>query len=147
MLYQLGPVTLDTFPLSIHEVERETGADYAPKDLVGTMRDREWVGEADFVVTLKGKILPSREPMPGGLILLDVLHGMRTAGLPIFVMRGDFLPMGWFVVESIKEAHEFIGANGVGMMIGHEIKMTKVRSFWGADAGYTLIGSIISLFG
>jgi phage protein U len=152
MLYMIGPVLIDVFPLNANEVERDTGADYAPKDLVGRLRDREFVGEGDFTLTLKGKLLPNREPFPGGLLLLDVLHGVRLAGMPIFVMRGDFMPMGWFVLETIKEQHEFLSPTGVGMVISHEFKLTKVsqsrgNQFFGGDAGSSLISTIITLFG
>lgn len=146
MLYQVGPVTISTFPFSIDAAERNTAADYAPKELIGRLRDREFVGEGDHGFVLKGKILPGRM-MPGGLLMLDVLHGARLGGVPVFVMRGDFHALGWFVIESVKESHSMLDWTGVGQIIDHEITFTKVKGFGSNDAGYTLISSIISLFG
>ena len=145
MLYQVGPVTIDTFPFSVDSVEREAGADFATKDLLGRLKGREFVGEGDDSFTLKGKILPA-QPMMNGLPELDMLHGARKAGESVFVMRGDGAALGWFVVESIRETHEQIGRNGLGQIISHEVKIVRVDGP-GGDSAFSLFGSLLSLFG
>jgi len=145
MLYQVGPVTIDTFPFSIDSVEREAEADFAGKDLLGRLKGREFVGEGDDRFTLKGKIIPSRALL-NGLPELEMLHGARRAGEPVFVMRGDGAAIGWFVIESIRETHEMLGPNGVGQIVSHEVRITRVDGP-GGDNAFGLIGSLLSLFG
>jgi uncharacterized protein len=145
MLFQVGPVTIDTFPFSVDSVEREAEADFATKDLLGRLKGREFVGEGDDKFTLKGKIIPSRQ-MLNGLPELEMLHGARKAGEALFVMRGDGSAIGWFVIESVKESHEMLGRNGVGQVISHEMKLTRVDGP-GGDSAFSLIGSLLSLFG
>lgn len=143
-LFLIGSVLIDTFPLSADGVDRETGADYAEKELLGRLKGREFVGEGDEVITLKGKILPHNLLM-NGLPMLNVLHGLRKAGEPVMVMRGTGTVMGWFVVTSVKESHTFLDPMGVGQVIDHEIKITKVLGP-GVNDGFSLLSSLISLF-
>ena len=46
-LYQLGAIQFQVAPVNISEVSRETGSDFAAKDVMGAPRPREYVGEAD----------------------------------------------------------------------------------------------------
>ncbi len=145
MLYQVGPVTIDTFPFSIDTLEREAEADFATKDLLGRLKGREFVGEGDDRFILKGKIIPSRAMM-NGLPELEMLHGARRAGEALFLMRGDGAAIGWFVIEAVREAHELLGPNGLGQIISHEVRLTRVDGP-GGDSAFSLIGSLLSLFG
>lgn len=146
MLYLIGPAVIDTFPFSADAVKRKTGASWAAKDLLGRLRDREWMGEDDEHIDLSGILLPYNPRMgDGALLMLDVLHGIRLAGLPVFVMRGDFMPLGWFVLEEIEEHHEHLAPSGIGNKISHTIKITKVQNI-GFDAGYSALGTIVDLF-
>lgn len=144
MLYQIGTVQLSTFPLPIDAVERESAADFAAHDLLGRLRSREFVGEGDETITLRGRILPF-VPELDGREDLEALQGCRLAGEPLAVMRGDGRPLGWFVIEAIRESHSQIQARGVAAVIDVEIRMTKVGQP-GPDTSASLLGSLISLF-
>lgn len=151
MLYQVGPVTIDTFPLSTTGVERQDGADFAVHDLLGRRKGREHVGEGDDFITMKGTILPFR-PRHDGRRELEKLRGAMKSGEPQLVMRGDGTNMGWYVVESLNETHVEIQYNGVGFRIDVEWKLTKVsdadaKADSGSDTGQSLFGALVSLFG
>lgn len=151
MLYQIGPVTISTFPLSTTGVERQDGADFAVHDLLGRRKGREHVGDGDDFITMRGSILPFR-PMLDGRRELEMLRGSMKSGEPQLVMRGDGRNMGWYVIESLSEQHVEIQWNGVGFRIDVEWKLTKVsdadaKADDGTDTGQSLIGALISLFG
>jgi phage protein U len=145
MLYQLGPVTVDTFPFSVDAVDRESSADFAAKDLLGRIKGQEFVGEGDDTLSLKGKILPFK-PRMNGLPAWEVLHGLRKSGEPLYVMRGDFIALGWFVITNMREGHSMLHPNGIGQQIEHEIRLLKVDAP-GPDTAGALVGSLLSLFG
>lgn len=148
MLYSIGPVIIDTFPLPAMTADRTYATDFVAKDVLGApvARPREYVGEGDEKLVIKGTILPVPALRLAGLVMLDMLHGVRRAAEPQPVMRGDFTVLGFYVVEAISEGHEFLDFTGVGSIVHHEITLTKVPGLSYASS-YTLIGSILSLFG
>lgn len=143
MLYQVGPLTFDTFPFSINSVKREAAADYAKHALLNRRRGYEFEGPGDDVLTLSGECLPLRI---GGLSEIELAHQIRDAGDPVFVMRGDGLVAGWHVVTGVEEGHEMIMPNGVGFVVKHQIKLERVDDP-GPAAGAGMIASLLSLFG
>lgn len=151
-LYQIGPVQIDTKRLTVDAVDRQTGADFAAHDLLGRMRGRESVGEGDETLTIRGVIITIR-PDLNGMPELDKLHGSRKAGEPVWVHRGDGVVLGWYVVESIGEQHEHLQRDGVGAVVRHEIKLTKVAETGSAygnqriDPNYSMLNTLITLFG
>jgi phage protein U len=122
MLYQLGALTFRVSAPNLHEFEREAVADYAPKDVVGTLRPLEHMGEGDSIITLRGRLFPRRW---GGLSSLALLEQMRLSGEPQILVRGDGVNEGWWVVERYREHHTHLGGDGVGRIIEYEIQLKK----------------------
>ena len=58
VLFQWGPIQFQVFPFNVDSMSHHTGADWAKKEIAGAAMYREWVGEADEVITLKGKVFP-----------------------------------------------------------------------------------------
>jgi len=58
VLFQWGPIQFQVFPFNVDNYSHHTGADWAKKEIAGAAMHREWVGEADENITLKGKIFP-----------------------------------------------------------------------------------------
>jgi phage protein U len=58
VLFQWGPIQFQVFPLSLGEMSHHTQADWAKKEIAGAAMYREWVGEGDETMTLKGKVFP-----------------------------------------------------------------------------------------
>jgi uncharacterized protein len=141
MLYMIGPITVDVFPFNADAVSEEGTTDYAKKDLLGRLPGREFVGEGDETLSIKGQILPSKL---GGMSSLEALQGLRRRGERVFVMRGDGAVLGWYAVEHVTKNHEMLGPNGVGQVVKHEIKLVMVEPP-GGDAGAGIIGDLIGL--
>ena len=58
VLFQWGPIQFQVFPLSVSDMSHATGSDWAKKEIAGAAMYREWVGESDEQITLKGKVFP-----------------------------------------------------------------------------------------
>jgi phage protein U len=58
VMFQWGPIQFQVFPMNVDNYSHHTGADWAKKEIAGAAMYREWVGESDETITLKGKIFP-----------------------------------------------------------------------------------------
>lgn len=137
MLMQVGPLQFDVAPLNAHQTTRAAKTDYAKKDVIGRRKIYEHVGEGDEVFTIEGRLYPFKL---GGLGALALLAAVRASGVAQFVVRGDGLAMGWFVITEAREVATHLSRDGVGQQI--ELTVTLER----ADSPGAL-GSFINLFG
>ena len=58
VLFQWGPIQFQVYPFNVNQMSHATGADWAKKEIAGAAMYREWVGENDEAITLKGKVFP-----------------------------------------------------------------------------------------
>ena len=58
VLFQWGPIQFQVFPLNVSQMSHATGSDWAKKEVAGAAMYREWVGENDEIITLKGRVFP-----------------------------------------------------------------------------------------
>ena len=58
VLFQWGPIQFQVFPLNVSDMSHASAADWAKKEIAGAAMYREWVGEGDEQITLKGKVFP-----------------------------------------------------------------------------------------
>ena len=139
-LYQLGAIQFQVAPVNISEVSRETGSDFAAKDVMGAPRPREYVGEADERLTFAGTLFPQKF---GGLSGIDALQSLARGGQPQMLMRGDGSVFGWYVIEKVTDKHSYLDVAGVGRMIEFEIEL--VKSPTAASVG-SMMSTLTSLF-
>lgn len=140
-LFNWGPVQFEIYPLSVNEVQHLTGTDWARKEIAGAPMYREWVGEGDEEIQLRGKIYPhfivqnmrsrittgaAQQAVTGGVRELDTMDNMRRLGQAHVLMRGDGWHFGWFVIESLSRAHSFLAQDGIGQQIVFDVKFVRV---------------------
>jgi|SRR5687768_4545399 phage protein U len=130
MLAQIGSVQFTVAPFNMNEVNHEAGAAYASHEVIGRMPVLEFVGEAPETWSIRGSIFPQelRPEVGGGLNELDMLHAMRRSGSPQFFMRGDGVPMGWVVIEHVRERSGYLDSSGVGRVIDFDIQLKRADS-------------------
>jgi phage protein U len=122
-LYSWGPIQFEIFPLNVHEVDHETGSDWAHKEIAGAPIYREWVGENDELIHLRGRIFPYRI---GGMSDLDHLDAVRRAGVVNALLRGNpAVMLGWFVCERLVRSHTWLSSQGVGQQVTFEAIMAR----------------------
>ncbi|WP_036291596.1 phage tail protein [Methylosinus sp. PW1] len=140
MLYQLGTVQFDVAPVNVAEMEREVGADFAAKDIVGGPRPREFVGEADEPLRLSGTLYPGKF---GGLGGLSTLETMARSGQPQMLVRGDGTVFGWYFLERLRQKQGYLNNQGIGREITFEISLMKSPK---AASSQAMLGTLMSLF-
>jgi len=139
MLYQIGPVTMDTRPFNVDDMSRTSGGSYAEKPLISALAGQELTGEEE-TITLSGQLLPSKI---GGLTEVEALVGLSRSGSPVPVMRGDGKMFGWFIVKPIAEQHSNLMRDGVGFVVKYSVPLVKTGP---EGASPNIIGSLLSLF-
>lgn len=142
----LVAVPFEVYPLNVHEMNHTTGSDWSKKEIVGAALYREWVGENDEEIIMRGRLFPhffgrqaqlkhgvsgpqpaSPANVPGsGLSDIDVLNNMRALGQAHALVRGDGWHFGWFVIDHMSRGHTSIGREGIGQQIQFEISFQRV---------------------
>jgi phage protein U len=122
-LYKWGTIEFQVILLNVHEVDHETETDWAKKEIAGAPIFREWVGENDEVLMMRGHVFPYRI---GGMKELEHFEAMRRAGVPNLMVRGDGAVIGWFVCERLSRSHTFLSTEGVGQQTAFEAAFARV---------------------
>jgi phage protein U len=137
MLMSLGPIRFEVFPFNATEYSHDHESGFAEKPVLGARPPLEWVGEGAESWSITAKIFPHRF---GGLGDLKKLYQARTAGRPLYLMRGDGAQMGWVVIERVSERSSFLDAQGIGRVIEVDISVRRSAkpsngSFFSAFSG------------
>jgi len=122
-LYVWGEVQWTNIEFNTHEIDHETSTDWAHKEIAGAPIYREWVGENDELVYIRGMVFPYRIR---GLSMLEMFEAKRRQGIADMIVRGDGRPMGWFVCEKLIRQHHFLSTEGVGQQITFEAIFARV---------------------
>lgn len=133
MLMALGPVLFDIH-LDLQQVEMEWNSAFAKHDVMGGPPVYEDVGEEESTITLSGALYPYVLSTGGGLAALEIA---RTTKIPLPLLRGDGLPMGFVLIRSISRTDSSLDAGqGIGNEIEYSVKLIKVGSpgLGGAEA-------------
>jgi phage protein U len=139
-LMQWSALQFEVYPLNIHEVDHLTQTDWARKEIAGAPIYREWVGENDEEIHLRGRIFPYRI---GGLTELQVIEAMRRQGIAGLMVRGDGIVLGWFVCERLVRQHQHLGIAGVGQQVNFVAVFARVPVPSGEDEFPVLWGTVL----
>lgn len=145
-LYQWGAIQFLVYPVNVNEVDHITATDWARKEIAGAAIHREWVGEGDEEIHLRGKLYPhffamhraSSQSLSGpsssapetrdasGMNTMDLMNNMRRLGQAHMLIRGDGTKFGWFVLERLSRGHSYLGMEGIGQQIAFEATFQRV---------------------
>lgn len=129
-LYQFGlALFFQVWPFNVHETTHTTQTDWSRKEIAGAPIFREWVGEGDEEITLRGRVFPHAyqgRSLGNGLGHLDLLDEMRRYGQANVLMRGDGTSLGWFVIERLSRGGKALDAQGIGRLIEFEATFARV---------------------
>lgn len=130
VLYQFGmAMFFQVWPFNVHETTHTTHTDWSRKEIAGAPIFREWVGEGDEEIVLRGRVFPhayAGRKMGTGLGDLDRLDEMRRYGKANMLLRGDGIALGWFVIERLSRGHHFLDQQGIGRQIDFEASFQRV---------------------
>lgn len=71
MLFALGYVIFEVYPVNVHEISGSVSADFAAKDVLGTRKPREFTGTGDAEKTISGRLFPEKFGGLDGLAALE----------------------------------------------------------------------------
>ena len=137
MLMALGPVVFDRVS-NLTETSLEVGAAFAKHDVVGGDPVYEAMGGEGASFTLTGQIHPEHFGVNGALARLEAAEAAQT---PLPLMRGDFVPVGWVVIEKLQRQDKTLGFHGVGREIDFTVSLIRV-----GRPGLSLARTILKLF-
>ncbi len=120
--------------MNVGEVDHNTATEWARKEIAGAAIYREWVGESEEEIHLRGKLFPKfysnywkKYPnVSGGLSSLDVMDNMRRLGQAHTLIRGDGWYLGWYVIERLVRGHTYLDGAGIGQQINFEALFQRV---------------------
>ena len=140
MLYQLGAVTIEVWPFNVTDVGRNGDSGFAEKAVIGRMQVLEAVGDNNDTITLTGKQFPQKL---GGLAELELMRAQKAAQVALPLVRGDFTPLGWFVITSLQDRSSILDGSGVGKVIDVEIGLKRSSP----PGAASIFGVLAGLFG
>lgn len=123
MLYMLGPIRFEIAPFNLTETTFSHGASFSEKPVVGQRPPLEWTGDGAQTWSLRANLFPERFGGEGNLL---ALRTMRLLGQPQYMLRGDGLPIGWVVIDSVTERASYLDRRGRGRVV--EVDITLRRS-------------------
>lgn len=126
MLMQLGSVVFEVEPVNTDLTDHDVVGGFVHHPTVGARPPVEAVGEGPERRRILGKLFPHK--FDGALAGLEELQAMCKAQEAQFLMRGDGVPMGWVVIDHVRERARYLDATGVGRVIEFEVTV------WHADA-------------
>lgn len=133
VLYSWGGILFQVWPLNFHELDHMTRTDYAKKEVLEALPQREWVGEGDEEIQIRGRVFPFGRPgsrKMEGWDSLTAFEGARREGQAQMLIRGgtNGTVLGWFVVERLVRQHRHLAPNGIGKMVEFEALFTRCDS-------------------
>jgi phage protein U len=119
----LGPVVF-SLKLDLQSISQKEKSSFAKHDILGSSPVYEDTGEEEGTITLKGTLMPY---FLGGLSGIAALQAARLQKVPLPLMRGDGLPMGWVLIDAIDRDDTELDANeGIGNSIDYTVSLIKV---------------------
>lgn len=121
MLAALGPVSFN-LTVDLQGVSQKETSSFAKHDVMGAAPVYEDTGDGEGTVTLKGTLHPYL--FQGALGGLAALKAARLGKIPLPLTRGDYTPLGWFLINEISTEHsELHPLTGVGQEIEYTVEL------------------------
>ncbi|RWM29394.1 phage tail protein [Mesorhizobium sp.] len=136
-LMSLGPVVFDLVA-NLTQHENKAASAFAKHEVIGTSPIYESTGDDESPFTLKGVIHPAHF---GGMGTLATLEAARQAAVPLPLMRGDFTPLGWVLIQNVTQTNDYLDPQGIGREIEFTVELLRVGS-----PGVGMASSILRLF-
>jgi hypothetical protein len=125
MLACLGPVVFN-LKNDLQTISMETKSSFAKHDVMGAAPVYEDTGDDESTMTLKGTLHPYF--FQGALNGLAALEAARQAKTPLPLLRGDYVPMGWFLIDKISRDDSELYLEGIGQEIDYTVDLLRADS-------------------
>lgn len=121
MMASLGPVTFD-LTIDLQGYTEKWVSSFAKHEVFGAGPIYEDTGDGESTLTIKGILHPYL--FRGAMNGLAALKAIRAAKLPVTLTRGDYTPLGWYLVNEISAEHSTLHPlDGVGQEIEYSVEL------------------------
>lgn len=121
MMASLGPVTFN-LTVDLQGYSEKWASNFAKHEVFRAGPVYEDTGDGEGTMSLKGTLHPY--VFKGALNGLAALKGLRAAKLPVTLTRGDYTPIGWFLINEITAEHSTLHPlDGVGQEIEYTVEL------------------------
>lgn len=125
MLASLGPIVFN-LKNDLQTIDQDVSSSFAKHDVMGAPPVYEDMGDDEGTVTLKGTLHPYF--FGGALKGLSALEAARQAKVPLPLMRGDYVPIGWFLINKISRSDAELSPEGIGNQIEYSVELLRAGS-------------------
>lgn len=123
-LMSLGPIVFDLIT-NIDAIEVEGVSAFAKHEIVNGGPVYEGMGEDETAITIEGVIHPEHF---GGVGSLAAIEAARLAQIPLPLMRGNFVPMGWVIIERFSQSEAYLNEHGVGREVRFSVALLSAST-------------------
>ena len=138
MLYNLGPITFDSLRVNPRSVGHQGRASFAKHDVIGGDPMFEAMGSDEASTNIEALVHPVHF---GGMGSLAIIQLATQQQIPLPLMRGDYVPLGWFIIADYSEDHTEMNSRGIGPEV--RVRLSLKRS---GTPGIGMAPSILRLF-
>jgi phage protein U len=117
IIWMWGLTEFSVTQFNTHELDHDTETQWAQKDIVGGPIYREWTGENDEQLFIRGRVFPYRL---NGFMTMELMETYRRSHIVNLMIRGDGRMMGWYALIKLVRGHTFLSAEGIGQQIAFE---------------------------
>lgn len=136
MLYQLGAVQFELI-FNPQSFDSDASAGIVEKPVMGRRPPLEFVGDGPQIDRIGVRLFPEKL---GGMGGIEDLNEMRISGIPQFLMRGDYRPLGWFAIERVVQRHTYLGAGGIGRVVDVDLVLRRADPPSASSVFSSLVG-------
>lgn len=141
MMASLGPVTFN-LKNDLSGISQSETSHFARHEVFRAPPVYEDTGDDESTLSLTGTLRPFL--FEGALDALSALRAIRAAKLPVPFMRGDFVPVGWFIIDEISVEHTMLDPfTSVGQEIEFSVELLKS----GPPTSTGAITTLLRMFG
>ncbi|MCV6548545.1 MAG: phage tail protein [Cohaesibacter sp.] len=121
-IFVIDGIAFEGYDLGNLTIAEKVSTGAVRKQILGGKARHEKVREGDLKISLAGKIAPKEF---GGLQNLNHLKIATKNSEPVFMTRGRFEPLGWFIVTNGDFRHRHIDVDGIGRLIDFTIELEE----------------------
>jgi len=118
----LGPIAF-SFVTNLQEYQTSSEASFAKHDVIKSAPVYEAMGDEETTITFQGVVHPHVTGVDGALAAMEQA---RVNQIPLPLMRGDYTPLGWVIIQKFERTDTNLEETGRALEITFNVTLAKV---------------------
>ena len=123
VMMALGAFRFSLSTAAYQDFERNNEYRWASVDRIGARPAKQWIGEGEQTISLRGTIYPGFIAQRNGLGQLPAMREQAGLGLPLMLVSGSGRVFGLHCITSIREGQKTFFSDGTPRAIEFDISM------------------------